>query len=84
MSPLTTTPTYQLAIKAPRSASPSRKSPECHPYITTSYANLRRLVQRRRPEKAIGPFNRPRRLLKGWNLFPLHPVYSEYEIIAPT
>ena len=29
------TPTYQLAINAPVSASPSEKSTECHPYITT-------------------------------------------------
>ena len=39
MSPLTTIPTYQLVIKAPCSASPSGKSPECYPYITTSYAS---------------------------------------------
>ena len=32
MLPLTTTPTYQLAVKVPRSTSPSRKLPECHPY----------------------------------------------------
>ena len=50
MSPLTTTPIYQLAIKASISASPSVKSPECHPYVTTSYVSS--LVQRRRPEKA--------------------------------
>ena len=23
----------------------------------------------------FGPFNRPRRLLKGWHLFPFHPVH---------
>ena len=35
MSPITTTPTYQLAIKALRSTTPSGKSPECHPYYST-------------------------------------------------
>ena len=36
----TTTPTYQLAIKAPRLASPSVKWPECHP--------LYRVIQNKR------------------------------------
>ena len=40
MSPLTTIPTYQLAIKAPRSASPSGKSPECHPFTHTHARTL--------------------------------------------
>ena len=26
--------------------------------------------------KFFGPFSRPRRLLKGWHLFPFHPVKS--------
>ena len=39
MSPLTTTPTCQLVMKAPRLMLPFGKSPECHPYITTSYAS---------------------------------------------
>ena len=26
--------------------------------------------------KFFVPFNRPRRLLKGWHLFPFHPVYG--------
>ena len=25
------------------------------------------------------PVNRPRRLLKGWHLFPFHPVYRVYQ-----
>ena len=39
MSPLTTTPTYQLAIMVSRLALPSRKLPNYHPYITTSYVS---------------------------------------------
>ena len=27
--------------------------------------------------KFFGPFNRPRRLLKGWHLFPFHPIYYD-------
>ena len=41
MSHLFTTSTNQLAIKVPRSMSPSGKSPECHPYITTTYARYK-------------------------------------------
>ena len=26
----------------------------------------------------FGPFNRPRRLLKGWHLFPFHSVYEAF------
>ena len=28
----------------------------------------------------FGPFNRPRRLLKGWYLFPLHSVFPKFLI----
>ena len=30
--------------------------------------------------KFVGPFHRPRRLLKGWHLFPFHPVDLNVDI----
>ena len=58
MSPLTTTHIYQLAIKAPRSASPSGKSPELHPYITSyaSYWGVSFSVAVRKRLRIIKPF----------------------------
>ena len=29
----------------------------------------------------IGPYNRPRRLLKGWHLFLFHPVYIKIALV---